>query len=389
MKIGIICAVDVELNPFLSEITDLKESKKAMLRFYEGNIHGVETVAVSSGMGKVNAAIATQILIDTYKADYIINTGTAGAVSHKLKILDTAVSTECAYHDADKNLLVNRHPYMENCFFNSNEDLIRAAENAAKQTGLIESTKFGRTVTGESFIEGEAKKQINELYEPLTTDMESAAVAHVCYTYGIPFISIRTVTDNASGNTRAELSANVEKASAKSAFLTIAVIKEALKFKKIRPVEVIDINECVSVIQTSFETVAKEFGITRDNAPRFTAYATDEERLAHNFYATPKYVCCENDRIIGYYSLSLLGNGECELNNLCVLPSHRNSGVGSYLLDHAEEMAKNAGCYVINIGIVEENKALRKWFEDRGFVHIAKNKFEFFPFTSGFMKKLL
>lgn len=389
MKIGIICAVDVELKPFLSAITDVKETEKAMLRFYEGSIHGVETVAVSCGMGKVNAAIATQILIDTYGADYIINTGTAGAVSRELKLLDTVVSTECAYHDVDKNILVNRQPYMEDCFFKSNEDLIRAAENAAKQTGLSESTKFGRTVTGESFIEGEAKNRINELYEPLTTDMESAAVAHVCYTHGIPFISVRTVTDNADGDARAHLSANVEKAAAKSVFLTIAIIKEALNFRKIRPVEIKDISACVETIRRSFETVAKEFGITEENAPRYTAYATTEEVLAHNFYSTPKYVCCVNGEIVGYYSLTILGNGECEINNLCVIPSHRNDGIGTFLLDHATKLAKEADCYVINVGIIEENKRLRNWYEKNGFIHIAENKFEFFPFTSGFMKKFL
>ena len=82
-------------------------------------------------------------------------------------------------------------------------------------------------------------------------------------------------------------------------------------------------------------------------------------------------------------------NGECELNNLAVLPEYRHRGIGKQLLEHDFIKAKKAGCKIINIGIVEENKVLRKWYELNGAIHIGTKKYDFFPFTCGYMKKEL
>ena len=77
------------------------------------------------------------------------------------------------------------------------------------------------------------------------------------------------------------------------------------------------------------------------------------------------------------------------MNNLCVIPSHRHQKIGAELLKHAFDVAKELGCKTMNIGIVEENQVLRKWYETFGFVHTETQKFEFFPFTCGYMKKSL
>ncbi len=82
-------------------------------------------------------------------------------------------------------------------------------------------------------------------------------------------------------------------------------------------------------------------------------------------------------------------NDECELNNLAVLPEYRHAGIGKKLLEHAYESAEKVGCKVINIGIVEENVVLRRWYEQNGAIHIGTKKFDFFPFTCGYMKKIL
>ncbi len=99
------------------------------------------------------------------------------------------------------------------------------------------------------------------------------------------------------------------------------------------------------------------------------------------------YVFCDKDTIVGYYSLLLQNNNECELNNLCVTPAYRHKGIGAELLRHAFNNAKELNCKKINIGIVEENKVLRKWYESFGFVHTRTPKFDFFPFTCGYMEK--
>ena len=150
-----------------------------------------------------------------------------------------------------------------------------------------------------------------------------------------------------------------------------------------------DIPECVELIKSSFMTVADEFGFTAENAPRFTAFATTVERLEWQLHNENRlmFACYDCNRIIGYYSLLMQKNRECELNNLCVQPSHRHNRIGEKLLLHASETARQLGCNKINIGIVEENKRLRKWYEEHGFIHTGTQKFDFFPFTCGYMYK--
>ena len=160
----------------------------------------------------------------------------------------------------------------------------------------------------------------------------------------------------------------------------------------IREINRNDIGKCVNVIRKSFLTVAEEFGFTADNAPRFTAFATDEKRLLWQLEKEHRLMyayCLESGEIIGYYSLLLQEDHECELNNLCVLPEYRHKHIGTDLLNDAYMKAKSKGCTKINIGIVEENTVLRKWYEDNGFVHVGTKKFHFFPFTCGYMEIFL
>lgn len=152
-----------------------------------------------------------------------------------------------------------------------------------------------------------------------------------------------------------------------------------------------DLEECVNVIRSSFKTVADEFGFTVENAPRFTAFATTPERLTWQYEheKRPMFAYHADGRIIGYYSLLKQNGSECELNNLCVLPEHRHKNTGRALLEHAFTEARKMGCSVMNIGIVEENVRLRKWYEANGAAHIRTEKYDFFPFTCGYMKKEL
>ena len=99
------------------------------------------------------------------------------------------------------------------------------------------------------------------------------------------------------------------------------------------------------------------------------------------------FVYEKNGVICGYYSLLMQDNNECELNNLAALPEYRHCGIGKTLLEHAYETARNQGCKRVNIGIVEENIQLRKWYEQSGAVHTGTKKFDFFPFTCGYMVK--
>ena len=161
----------------------------------------------------------------------------------------------------------------------------------------------------------------------------------------------------------------------------------------IKEISINDIPTCVEVIRESFGTVAKDFGLTEKNAARFTAFATTVERLNSQLNGEHRlmYAYYEDDtnKMIGYYSLVLQENQECELSNLCVLPNHRHKKIGKLLLEDALDKAKKMNCTKMNIGIVEENVTLRKWYELYGFIHTGRQKFDFFPFTCGYMYKQL
>ena len=161
----------------------------------------------------------------------------------------------------------------------------------------------------------------------------------------------------------------------------------------IKEIDKSEIAECVNVIRKSFQTVADEFGFTIENAPRFTAFATTEERLFYQLEVEHRLMVAYYDdgdgRILGYYSLMFLENSECELSNLCVLPEFRHKKIGEALLEDAVIRVKKSGCKKMKIGIVEENKKLRKWYEAHGFIHTHAEKFDFFPFTCGYMEREL
>ena len=159
----------------------------------------------------------------------------------------------------------------------------------------------------------------------------------------------------------------------------------------IREVKREELSACADLIRKSFQTVADEFGFTRENAPRFTAFATTEERLLWHMDGEHRlmYLYEEDDGICGYYSLLLRDQNECELGNLSVLPEYRHRGIGGKLLQHAMKTAEEQKCTVMKLSIVEENTVLRKWYEGYGAIHTGTEKFDFFPFTCGYMKIML
>ena len=212
MKICVLFAGDRELAPFLPMINDIRETQKAMLTICEGMVEGVEVATLFSGVCKVNAAVATQILVDCYGCEAVINAGTAGGMDERLELFDTVVSTEVAYHDVAPGILTDFHPWLDSVYFRADEKLLNLARRVAG-----ERTFFGRMVTGEQFIVEEKRQDINARFAPLSADMETAAVAHVCHVNKVPFVSVRTLTDTATHSGAAAFEANCAKAAALSA----------------------------------------------------------------------------------------------------------------------------------------------------------------------------
>lgn len=133
-----------------------------MLTFYEGQIHHLNVVALYSGVCKVNAAIASQILIDQFRVDIIINSGVAGGIHPQLKLFDIVISTEVCYHDVAFDILTEFHPWMKSIFFEADKQFIQLSKLAANKMKTANKIYWGRMVTGESFITSKQRQKIEK-----------------------------------------------------------------------------------------------------------------------------------------------------------------------------------------------------------------------------------
>ena len=221
-KIGILCAGDTELAPFLEHMKGQQITEKAMLKFHTGTINHVNVSAVYSGVCKVNAAIAAQLLIDMFHVDLIINAGTAGGMKEGVQLFDTVISERVIYQDVADDILTDFHPWLKSNYFLADQELCaiaRAYSRTSKHPVL-----FGTMVTGEQFIEDEKREEINQKFDPLSTDMETAGVAHVCYVNRIPFLAVRTITDTVTHQGIETFDQNCEAASEISAEIVLGIL---------------------------------------------------------------------------------------------------------------------------------------------------------------------
>lgn len=201
------------------------ESEKSMLKVYEGRMDDTPVAALYSGVGKVNAAIGAQILIDTYGVTHIINAGVAGGMAQNVYLLDTVVAEQCAHHDMAQDILTEFHPWMPSIYFSSDGALLCAAHAAAQVSAPDTTVHFGTIVTGEAFIADNDRARINGAFAPLAVDMETAAVAQVCRANSIPFLSVRTITDDAAHTGAGFFEKNCTRASALAKDFVVALLR--------------------------------------------------------------------------------------------------------------------------------------------------------------------
>ena len=192
MKIGVMCATDQELDHLLKKLENKAVEEKLMRSFVTGEYAGVTVVAVVGGVGKVNGAITAQELIQEFGVERLIFTGLAGGLDPTVKIGDVVIGAEILHHDLDMKILENdQFPGMPTDFFPGDPEMMELCR------GLGDNLRFGRIVTGETFVTAKERDGIIERFHPQCVDMESAAVAQVCWFFRIPLLVIRALSDNA------------------------------------------------------------------------------------------------------------------------------------------------------------------------------------------------
>ena len=199
-KLGIIGAMEQEVEALLARMEEKSESEKAGSRFYDGLLEGLPVTVVQCGVGKVNAALCTQILCDCFGVTHLVNTGIAGSLCADLDIGDLVVSQDAMYHDVDAVAFgypMGKVPGMDVTAFPADDTLVGYAF-AAAESDNPGHTKIGRVASGDQFVASRAvKERIIQLTKGLCTEMEGAAIAQTAYRNGIPFVILRAISDKA------------------------------------------------------------------------------------------------------------------------------------------------------------------------------------------------
>jgi adenosylhomocysteine nucleosidase len=202
-KIGIIGAMLEEVELIQQKMRVEKSVHRAGIQFIEGSFCGKDIVVCKSGVGKVNAAMCTQALIDFFEVDAVVFTGVAGALDPSLNIGDIVISTDCMQHDMDVTALGFSRgiiPFEETSIFVSDSNLSKFAYDASAKL-FPGKVKVGRVLSGDQFIA--SRDKVEELFKELDgicTEMEGAATAQVCVTNQIAFVIIRSMSDKANGS---------------------------------------------------------------------------------------------------------------------------------------------------------------------------------------------
>ena len=200
-KIGIIGAMDIEVAGLKADMEIKREIRKAKMNFCEGVLKGHDVVVVKSGIGKVNAAVCTQILVDEFQVDAVINTGIAGSLNAKIDIGDIVISTDVVHHDMDAvnfGYEPGQIPQMDVFSFAADETLAKLAEEACLEVNPEISVFHGRIVSGDQFVADKAvKERIVTLFHGYCTEMEGASIAQAAYLNEVPFVILRAISDKA------------------------------------------------------------------------------------------------------------------------------------------------------------------------------------------------
>lgn len=199
--IGIIGAMEEEVEQIAAQMESVRTVEKAQMLFKAGILAGKEVVVVRSGIGKVNAAVCTQILVDNFSADCVINTGIAGSLKAQINIGDIVISEDVLHHDMDATgfgYAPGQIPRMDTLAFQADSRLTELAKAACAKVLPQIGVHVGRVASGDQFVsDRDTKKRIVQSFDAFCTEMEGAAIAQTAYLNQIPFLIIRAISDKA------------------------------------------------------------------------------------------------------------------------------------------------------------------------------------------------
>lgn len=237
-KVGIILAMQEEFQEIKNIMKDWTEIRIQGISFIDGRIEGQDCVIVQSGIGKVNAARVTQIMIDNFPIKFIVNLGAAGALNPTLKIGDIVISKQLVQHDFDITAFGHAKGYITGvgdrvyCDEELIERFKKAMKNLASRNYQI---KVGIIASGDIFCtEVEMKNKIYANFDAECVEMEGAAIAQVCYLDNIPFIVIRSISDTPNGNNAMTFDQFVELAAKRCARIMKEVLKDMTEEEKMQ-----------------------------------------------------------------------------------------------------------------------------------------------------------
>ena len=226
--IGIIGAMEVEVKELKEQMQITRQLTKAGMEFCEGILEGQDVVVVRSGVGKVNAAVCTQILVDDFGVDYVINTGIAGSLKNEINIADIVISDDVLHHDMDATIFgdpAGQIPRMDTLSFPADEKLVKKAVAANEKANPDIHTFTGRVVSGDQFIsDKDVKERISSLFHPMCVEMEGAGIAQAAYLNKVSYVIIRAISDKADNSATMDYPTFEKKAIAHS----VRLMKELL-----------------------------------------------------------------------------------------------------------------------------------------------------------------
>ncbi len=226
--IGIIGAMDIEVDGIKKHIENIKTEKISNITFWTGQIFGKDICLVKSGEGKVNAAMAAQTLIVRYKPDFVVNTGIAGALHHDMNVLDIALATDVCQHDVDitpRGFDPGFIMLVESVKMKCDDKLNQLIEKCAKDVYGRKIFK-GTIASGDQFIASESQKnRIRSTFDAIAAEMECASIGQVCTLNNVRYAALRIMSDGAND----DASMTYDEFAPKAANMSINIILEFLK----------------------------------------------------------------------------------------------------------------------------------------------------------------